>query len=48
MDSLELFNRKRWSNVVEIDLSHSKLSYNGKGYAVYTDGTGKVNLDDTE
>ena len=31
----------------EIDLSHSKLSYNGKGYAVYTDGTGKVNLDDT-
>ncbi|PGH19470.1 hypothetical protein RN96_14355, partial [Fusobacterium polymorphum] len=32
----------------EIDLSHSKLSYNGKGYAVYTDGTGKVNLDDTE
>ena len=40
---------KDGSNVAsEIDLSHSKLSYNGKGYAVYTDGTGKVNLDDTE
>ena len=35
-------------NASEIDLSNSKLTYDGNGYAVYSDGTGKVNLEDAE